>query len=49
MASDLHTAAARNAFARGDSVGYYAGSAGEDLRAMLLAQEELLNFFLNAS
>jgi GNAT superfamily N-acetyltransferase len=36
LASGLLTAQAKEAFARGDAVGYYAGSAGEDLNAMLI-------------
>lgn len=37
LASGLLTAAAADAFVRGDNIGYYAGSAGDDLHAMLSA------------
>ena len=45
LASGLLTAQAQEAFARGDAVGYYAGSAGDDLDAMLvrLGFRELLS------
>jgi len=36
LASGLLTAQAHEGFARGDAVGYYAGSAGDDLNAMLV-------------
>ena len=50
LASGLLTAQAQDSLARGDAVGYYAGSAGDDLNAMLvkLGFRELMSDYRSA-